>query len=317
MATRSVPSRSRLVSTYYDTPDLALKRRGLTLRVRQQDGRFIQTVKAADVGGGDLLSRGEWEDDLLEDHPDPGASQSGGQLPEGIAENLRPLFATDVTRTSVAIEPAPATRIAAAIDEGEIRAAGRSGTEPISEIELELASGDAAALYEVAMRLLEVAPIQIEPRSKAERGYLLGEGASAVPPVVRAAPTVLDPTMSVEAALQEIGRACLAHLLQNEAAARVDQPEGVHQMRVALRRIRSAISSFKELLPARDRRWISSEFAWLNEILGAARNFDVFAIELLEPARETASGDEGIVELTAALDEARPAAYDRVAQAIH
>ena len=255
MASPSASSRRRLISTYYDTPDLALKRRGISLRVREQDSRFIQTVKMVGVGGvGDLLSRGEWEDELAENSPDPQASQSGGHLPEGIAENLRPLFATDVTRTLVAIEPAPATRIAAAIDEGQIRAAGRSGTEPISEIELELGSGDAAALYEVAMRLLEVAPIQIEPRSKSERGYRLGEGAVAAPPVVHAAPVVLDPMMSVEAALQEIGRACLAHLLHNEAAALEKQPEGVHQMRVAVRRMRSAISSFKKLLSAADRR---------------------------------------------------------------
>ena len=317
MASPSVSSRSRLISTYYDTPDLALKRRGVSLRVREQDGRFIQTVKTAGVGGGDLLSRGEWEDELAESSPDPQASQSGGHLPEGIVENLRPLFATDVTRTSVAIEPAPATRIAAAIDEGEIRAAGRGRTEPISEIELELGSGDSAALYEVAMRLLEVAPIQIEPRSKSERGYRLGEGVAAAPPVVHAAPVVLDPMMSVEAALQEIGRACLAHLLHNEAAALEKQPEGVHQMRVAVRRMRSAISSFKQMLPAGDRRRISSELGWLVDVLGSARNLDVFAIELLQPARVALSDEAGIADLAAALDGARWAAYDRVAQAIH
>ena len=315
MASPSVSSRSRLISTYYDTPDLALKRRGVSLRVREQDGRFIQTVKTAGVG--DLLSRGEWEDELAESSPDPQASQSGGYLPEGIVENLRPLFATDVTRTSVAIEPAPATRIAAAIDEGEIRAAGRGRTEPISEIELELGSGDSAALYEVAMRLLEVAPIQIEPRSKSERGYRLGEGVAAAPPVVHAAPVVLDPMMSVEAALQEIGRACLAHLLHNEAAALEKQPEGVHQMRVAVRRMRSAISSFKQMLPAADRRRISSELGWLVDVLGSARNLDVFAIELLQPARVALSDEAGIADLAAALDGARWAAYDRVAQAIH
>ncbi len=317
MASPPTSSSSRLISTYYDTPDLALKRRGMSLRVREQDGRFIQTVKKANVRGNDLLSRGEWEDELPENCPDPQASHSRDHLPEGISENLRPLFATDVTRTSVAIELAPATRIEAAIDEGEIRAAGRNGGEPISEVELELSSGDAAALYEVAMRLLEVAPIQIEPHSKAERGYRLDESAPGEPPVVRAAPVLLDPIMSVEAALQEIGRACLSHLLHNEAAARLDQPEGVHQMRVALRRIRSATSSFKELLPARDRRWISSELGWLNEILGSARNLDVFASDLLQPALEALSDEAGIDDLAVALDEARRTAYDRVAQAIH
>ena len=314
MAPVSDSLRCRLISTYYDTPDLALKRRGLTLRVREQGGRFIQTVKAGDLGGGDILTRGEWEDELAANRPDPLAPRSGARLPDGIADDLRPLFATDVTRTSVAIEPTPATRIEAAIDEGEIRAAGSSEIEPISEIELELSSGDAAVLYEVALRLLEVAPIRIEPRSKSERGYRLGEGA---PPVVHAAPVVLDPMMSVEAALQEIGRACLAHLLHNEAATLEKQPEGVHQMRVAVRRMRSAISSFKKLLPAADRRWISGELGWLVDVLGSARNLDVFAIELLQPAREALSDEAGVADLAAALDEARWAAYDRVAQAIH
>ena len=317
MAPVSDSLRCRLISTYYDTPDLALKRRGLTLRVREQSGRFIQTVKAGDLGGGDILTRGEWEDELAANRPDPLAPRSGARLPDGIADDLRPLFATDVTRTSVAIEPTASTRIEAAIDEGEIRAAGSSEIEPISEIELELSSGDAAVLYEVALRLLEVAPIRIEPRSKSERGYRLGEGAAAAPPVVHAAPVVLDPMMSVEAALQEIGRACLAHLLHNEAATLEKQPEGVHQMRVAVRRMRSAISSFKKLLPAADRRWISGELGWLVDVLGSARNLDVFAIELLQPAREALSDEAGVADLAAALDEACCAAYDRVAQAIH
>ncbi len=316
MAPESDSSRCRLISTYYDTPDLALKRRGMTLRVREQGGRFIQTVKAADPTVGDLLTRGEWEDELAESRPDPHAAQSGGHLPEGVAGALQPLFATDVTRTTVAIEPAPATRIEAAIDEGEIRAASGNETEPIREIELELRSGDAAALYNVALRLLDVAPIRIEPRSKSERGYRLGDDAEAAPPVVHAEPVALDPTMTAEAALQEIGRACLAHLLLNEAAALAKEPEGVHQMRVAVRRIRSAISAFKKLLPAADRRWVSGELEWLVEILGTARNFDVFATELLQPARAALPPEVGLSDLAAALDEARQAAYKRVDQAI-
>jgi triphosphatase len=317
MAPEADSSRRRLISTYYDTPDLALKRRGLTLRVREQGDRFIQTVKAEDLDGSDILTRGEWEDEVAANRPDPLAPQSGVRLPDGIANDLRPLFATDIMRTSVAIEPTPATRIEAAVDEGEIRAAGSSGIEPVSEIELELSSGNAAALYEVALRLLEIAPIRIEPRSKPERGYRLGEGTAAAPPVVHAAPVVLDPMISVEAALQEIGRACLAHLLHNEAAALDGQPEGVHQMRVAVRRLRSAISSFKKLLPAADRRWISSELGSRVVVLGSARNLDVFAIDLLQPAREALSDEAGVANLAAALDEARRAAYDRVAQAIH
>jgi triphosphatase len=316
MAPTSTSSQSRLISTYYDTPNLALKRRGLSLRVREQGDRIIQTVKTGDPGGGDLLTRGEWEDELAESRPDTEAAQSGEHLPDGIAGDLQPLFATDVTRTTFAIEPAPATRIEAAIDQGEIRAAGGGETEPISEIELELKSGDAAALYDVALQLLDVAPIRIEPRSKSERGYRLGEEAEAAPPVAHAEPVVLDPTMTVEAALQEIGRACLAHLLHNEAAALAMQLEGVHQMRVAVRRIRSAISAFRKLLPAADRHRISDELGWLVDILGGARNLDVFATELLLPTRAALVHEAGIDDLAAALDRERSAAYQRVERAI-
>src|SRR5215472_17443988 len=313
-AAAGVPS--RLISTYYDTPDLALKRHGVSLRVREQGGRFIQTVKTTDPSGADIMKRGEWEDEVAEGHPDPQAAQSGEHLPQGVAADLQPLFATDVTRTTFAIEPTPATRIEAAIDQGEIRAAGDGGTEPISEIELELKSGDAAALYDVALQLLDVASIRIEPRSKSERGYRLGDEAEAATPVVHAEPVALDPTMTVEAALQEIGRACLAHLLHNEAAALAMDPEGVHQMRVAVRRIRSAISAFKRLLPAADRRRISGELAWLVDILGRARNLDVFATEWLLPARTELSHKTGVDDLAAALNRERSAAYQRVERAI-
>jgi len=316
MAPSSASSYSRLISTYYDTPSLALKRQGVSLRVREQDGRFIQTVKAGDPSCGDLLTRGEWEDELAESGPDPHAARSGEHLPNGIAGDLQPLFATDVTRTTFAIEPAPATRIEAAIDQGEIRAAGGGGTEPISEIELELKSGDAATLYDVALQLLDVASIRIEPRSKSERGYRLGDEAEAAPPVVHAEPVALDPTMTVEAALQEIGRACLAHLLHNEAAALAMEPEGVHQMRVAVRRIRSAISAFKKLLSAADRRRVSGELAWLVDILGRARNLDVLRTDLLQPARSELLHEAAIDDLAAALDRERNAAYRRVERAI-
>jgi len=314
MAPAPVGSHLRLISTYYDTPDLALKHQGLSLRVREQEGRFIQTVKTENPGG-DLLTRGEWEDELTESSPDPNAVHSGGHLPTGIAADLQPLFATDVTRTMLAIEPAPATRIEAAIDHGEIRTAG-GGSEPISEIELELKKGDTAALYDVALQLLDVASLRIEPRSKSERGYRLGDRAEAGPSVVHAEPVVLDPTMTVGAALQEIGRACLAHLLHNEPAALARDPEGVHQIRVAVRRIDSAIAAFKKLLPAADRRWVSDELSWFVDILGRARNLDVFATELLQPTRVILSSEPGLDDLVVALGRERDAAYDRVERAI-
>src|SRR6516162_2224001 len=286
MAPGSVSSEERLISTYYDTRDLALKRQGLTLRVREQAGRFIQTVKTDAVTGADMLSRGEWEDVVAENRPDPRATQSGARLPEGVGDDLWPLFVTEVKRTSVAIEPTAETEIEVSIDEGEIRGAASDRVEPISEIELELKRGDAAALYDLALELLEGAPLRFEMRSKAERGYRLVEGAEAAPAEVHAEPVPLDDTMSVESALQKIGRGCLAQLLRNEAAVLSGQAEGVHQMRIAVRRLRSAMSAVKKMLSAEDYRWTSGELARLAGALGPARDLDTFETALLEPARD-------------------------------
>ncbi len=257
MAMARVSAQERLISTYYDTPYSALKQRGLTLRVRDQGGHFVQTVKEGDLASGDLLSRGEWEDAVAESRPDPDAAQSGSRLPEGAAADLRPFFVTEVSRTIFTIEPLPGTVIEAAVDEGEIRAVASDRAEPISEVELELKGGDAAALYDLAAQLLEAAPLRIETRSKSERGYHLVENSGTAPPAVHAQPVILDPDMTVEAALQKIGRSCLAQLLRNAPAVLSAQPEGVHQMRVAMRRLRSAISSLKKILPQEDVEWVT------------------------------------------------------------
>src|SRR5437588_113897 len=236
MAMAPVSTQKRLISTYYDTPDAALKERGLTLRVRDQGGNFIQTVKA--------------------------------------------------------------------------------GVEPISEIELELKDGDATVLYDLAAQLLEVAPLRIEARSKSERGYQLVEHGVAVPQAVHADPVILDRDMTVDVALQNIGRSCLAQLLRNEPAVLSARPEGVHQMRVAVRRLRSAISSLKKLLPQEDVQWVTEELRWLGGALGPARNLDVFAAELVPPARTGLPDEPGWDDLAVALDRRRVAAYDQINQTI-
>jgi triphosphatase len=316
MAPGLVTVRRSLSTTYYDTPDLALKRAGATLRVRDDESRFVQTVKTTELAGTNLLARGEWEDTVAENRPDPQARHSGPRLPAGVAEHLHPLFITEVTRETIEIEPVSGTRIEAAIDTGEIRAIDSGRTEPISEIELELEGGDPAALYDLALRLLDTAPLRIDTRSKSERGHRLVEGVGAAPPAIHAEPLALDPGMAVKEAVQSIGRACLAHLLRNEPAALAGRAEGIHQMRVAVRRLRSLLSAGKKLLPKDARRAIADELAGLAAPLGPARNLDVFASELLGPLRATLADEPGRAELAASGERARRAAYDRVREEI-
>jgi len=311
-----VSGQKRLISTYYDTPEATLKERGLTLRVRDQDGHFIQTVKTGEFAEGDLLSRGEWEDAVPENRPDPIAAQSGPRLPEDATGELRPVFVTEVSRTIFEIQLAPGTAVEAAIDQGAIRTVDKDGVQPISEVELELKGGETGALYDLAARLLKVAPLRFEARSKSERGYHLMEHGNAAPPAVHAEPLALDRNMTVVDALQSIGRSCLAQLLRNEPAVLSAQPEGVHQMRVAVRRLRSAISSLGDLLPQQELAPIVEELRWLGGMLGPVRNLDVFATELLPEARSRLPDEPGWEDLAATLDRLRIAGYHQLREAI-
>jgi inorganic triphosphatase YgiF len=179
-------ARLKLVSTYYDTPALALHRARLTLRVRKQGREFVQTVKAENLAEVDMLERKEWEDPIPSNRPVLDAPKSGKWLPDAVRDDeLRPIFTTTVTRTAIAISPRPFARIEAGIDEGEIRTFNSEAVAPISEIELELKNGDPGLLFDVALQLLEAAPIRIEMRSKSERGYRLLGTDGLMPQAVR------------------------------------------------------------------------------------------------------------------------------------
>lgn len=309
-------SRARLVSTYYDTPDHALARRGSSLRVRRCGRHFVQTLKAAGVPGDSALARGEWEDEVKGERLDPQATRTGAFLSPEIADQLRPLFRTEVSRVTIPLAPEPATRIEAAIDRGRIHNGEKAPPEPISEVELELKSGAPTALYDVALKLLHIAPLRLERLSKAERGYRLTAGNESVPKAAHAMPIDLHPGLSGEAVLRWLGPVCLDHMLSNEPAALAGDPEGIHQMRVAVRRLRAILSAFGPLLPDKQRRWVSQELRWFADVLGEARNLDVFAAELIAPARDALPFASELERLAQAVQRRRKAAQTAIAEAI-
>jgi CHAD domain-containing protein len=104
--------------------------------------------------------------------------------------------------------------------------------------------------------------------------------------------------------------------LRNEPAVLSAQPEGVHQVRVAVRRLRSAISSLKKMLPPEDVQWVTEELRWLGGMLGPVRNLDVFAAELVPAARTGLPDEPGWDDLSATLDRLRVTAYERIRDAI-
>jgi triphosphatase len=306
-------SRAGLVSTYFDTADRALARRGLSLRVRERDGNFVQTVKSTASGFG--LARGEWEDAIAGAEPDPDAPETGDFLAPDITGRLTPLFRTEIDRRTIDLAPAPGACIEAAIDRGRVYAPARDAEEPVSELELELKSGPPSALYDVALALVAVAPVRLERRSKSERGYRLAAEAAPVA-AAHAASIDLDPELSGDETLRRIGLACLDQILGNEAAVLAGLSEGIHQMRVAVRRLRAILSAFGRMLPSNQRRLVSAELRWLADALGPARNLDVFATALVAPAAKALAEPDGIAALAAAAERRRKAAYAEAAEAV-
>jgi len=325
MSPKAEENTSTLSSTYYDTPDLALRRQEKVLRVRSREGGFVQTLKSGNAAADDLLSRGEWEDHIASEAVDFNAPNTSLQLASVAVDELRPLFTTRVTRTAILLEPNAATAIEAAIDLGEIQAAGGDSavpvSEPVSEVELELLRGEPASLYDVALRLLDVAPLRFSLVTKAERGYRLAgnrdNGKNDTGTAPRNADTVVLTTdMTVEAVLQTIGRRCIAHILGNEAAVLAQDPEGIHQMRVAVRRLRSMLATLKPLLPVEHYRWATGELQWLANSLGDARNWDVFVLALLNPVLEALPRDEELKRLAEACGQRRQEEFEKAHAAV-
>jgi inorganic triphosphatase YgiF len=191
---------------------------------------------------------------------------------------LIPVFSTTVERTTLPIRLGDA-ELELALDRGRIAANGHG--QPIDEIEIELKSGASAALADVAERLARTIPVAWQPRSKAERGYGLAAGTDDL--AVRAAPIVLDPGVSTAGAARIIALSCLHHALANAAAVRDEQPQGVHQMRVGLRRLRAALSVFKDVLRDAGTDSIKTELKWLTEQLGPARDSYVLIEQRVRP----------------------------------
>ena len=266
-----------LVSVYFDTDKLKLHKHALTLRVRRDGKQRLQTVKVEN--GHALTARGEWERVVQSDQPDFKAVQGTPAervlRKKKIRSTIKPIFETRVTRTTCPVKFGRSL-IEVAFDLGEIDTWHASA--PLSEVELELKRGEPADLFQFAKTIAEKAPLELALVSKAERGYRLVAGEESTPN--KAAAVALTPDMSSAEAFQAIARACLRQLTDNVPVLRRGDPEGLHQARVAVRRLRAAISLFVELLRDDGTQAIKNELKWIMGEFGPAREMDVLTKSL-------------------------------------
>lgn len=310
-----------LENTYYDTAERHLLAQKAGLRLRKSGKRCYQTLKLAGTSRGGHFARPEWEWELENEALDLSLLR---QTPlaeaaddPAFVEGLQPQFSTNFRRTRWLLS-GDEWDVELALDVGEIVAFSETGEEqrePLHEVELELKRGEPHHLYALARQLTEGLPCWVTLASKAERGYAL---SLATPrQAVKAPPSSVRPEMTVRQAVQAIGRDCLAHALLNEPVVRLAQmPEGVHQFRVALRRLRSAFSLFGAVTESPEGRLLREGIRWLAAAMGDARDLDVFRAEILAPACADMAEDGSLSALCAVIEHDHQGAYQRAVEAL-
>jgi inorganic triphosphatase YgiF len=311
------PRRQRLHSVYYDTADLRLWRAGLVLRLRAVGRRRIVGVKTRGVVRGGLVARDETEAPLAGAAGDPRRVATARLLAAIPSPRLRraveaaaagaplaPRVETRFRRTTLVLRLGKA-EVELALDAGDARA-GRARL-PIREVELELRAGPARALFDVALRLAAELELRPYPLGKAERAFARLLGDETAP--VRAQRVRLAKGASLDLTLRTVFSEGVRHLAANQLVAeRGRDPEGVHQMRVGARRLRSALRLFEAWLPPRLAQALADELRWLAAELGRARDLDVFAEETLAPILAGHPDDPGLAALGRAAENARAVA---------
>lgn len=303
-----------LKAIYFDTDAFTLREAGFVLRVRNDGKGFVQTIKT--VNGANVATRMEIKAEVAEQVPDIKAIPDAA-LRKRISKllkghELKALFSVEMRRTTVLLRPQRGTEIEAAFDVGEIRC-GKARL-PISEFELELLKGEVPALIACARELTAESGLTLSLQSKAERGYALARQSAEAP--ITAGRLGLPGSATADDAFARIVGHCLRHLLGNWPAVTAGRdPEGVHQMRVALRRLRSAFSLFGG--PFREAmKEIEGEVRWIADVLGVARDLDVFQDEVLKPAADDHGEDDRLQQLSTLVRSRRRIAWHALLEAL-
>jgi CHAD domain-containing protein len=295
----------RVSATYLDTDDLRLTRWGVSLRHRSSDGWTLKLPKAST---GTLLVREELV--FGGDRRRPPAEAVDLVRAFVRTATLRPQVRLRTIRQQTLLHDDTGRPVADVVDDQVAVLDGRKISMRFHELEVEIADETQPALLEALIgRLREYGAGPPDPTPKVVRAL----GARASDP-----PEVLIAGLGVDATTADIVRRALAssvdRLIRHDPVVRLDaDPEGVHQARVATRRLRSDLRTFRSLLDPDWTRALRDELAWLAESLGAVRDADVLLARIESRAGELPQEDrKGADRIRARLRAARARAYDEL-----
>jgi inorganic triphosphatase YgiF len=308
------PATANLRSVYFDTHDHKLREAGIALRLRKQGRNWVQTVKSGKSITAGLSNAAESE------CPAPGGRLDLARIPD---EKMRaqllaslkggalaPVCESKIRRRTYQLSVPDTGEVELAIDAGEIRAGTQ--TAPLREAELELKAGDPGAIYAVARRLFPDGGVEFSNLSKSERGFLLAAEGHIMQPLEprKARPVAVEPEQTAVVAAKIVLRECLDQVATNMlAVSRSDDPEGTHQLRVGLRRLRAALSIFRRMVAGDEAARLKGEARWLGASAGRMRDLGVALNDIVGPE---AAGKEDMPGFPALLDAlAREACAER------
>lgn len=325
--------RIRLRAAYFDTPTGALAAAGLALRLRKEGRAWVQTLKGT-LPDGTSMTRAEHNVPRAETgvavpaidpqlHADTSVGAALLKVLRGADGALAQMIGTDIWRRARTVRVAGGV-VELAFDVGVIEAGGADAGVadtggavpprrlPVCELEIELKRGSPQLVVATARRWVARHGLWLDTRSKAELGHLLLRD-DAMAEARRASEVKLAKAMTPAAALDAVLRSCLAQISVNasQIASGRHAPEHTHQLRVGLRRLRTALRFFDgarlaDAIDAAIREPLADDAATLFRQLGQARDraavAEPLAIELAralaavgqsgEPPRPPASGDE-------------------------
>ncbi|HXQ91253.1 MAG TPA: CHAD domain-containing protein [Acidimicrobiales bacterium] len=297
----------RLADTYFDTADWRIGRSGHVLRVRHRGGRAEVTLKGLAQSTAGLRRRLE----VTEPLPADGVGALTGEGPVGwrlrALAGKRPLQVILEVRTRrrpYDLRVSDETVAEAALDETTISVGNDHQPVRLQRVEVEVEPGWVERLTPLVDTLRRECGLQSAALSKFEAG-LLAAGLQ-VPPAPELGPVSFDPNPSVGDVAFAVIRRNFSAVLAHETGTRLgEDAEELHDMRVATRRTRAALSLFEEALPVRARH-VRMELGWLAGALGAVRDLDV-QLERLDAWTADVPDEErfGLADLAALLSRQR------------
>jgi triphosphatase len=281
------PKRQR--DTYFDTAAWHLFHAGTSLRTRHAEGAEETTLKGLPAGGDGPVSRSE--------HTAPGAVEEVLAGPSVVGERLRlmlrgaalaPLFVVATHRRTWLAGAGGATLAEIVLDDTTLEAP-HGATSVLRRVEVEeVAPGGLAAIEPFLAAMRQECGLERATASKFAAGLLTAGWTPGLPDL---GPTAITPDdRAVDRAYAILRRRTGEFLVREAGTALGEDPEQLHAMRVATRRLRAALRVFDVVLPPAFME-LREELRWFAQVLGAVRDLDV-QLEHLAELRARAAWSE-------------------------